>query len=118
MKFAREVTLALGGISLVFAGLAVFMFYVDWMSRPATQVIEQPKEMVSIVNSAQDISQLKQVCNLLAVSRDTDIEIMRRQAALVDNTLVRLGIFVIGWGLVSGVAFLYVHVLLRRIDKN
>jgi hypothetical protein len=118
MKLVLPVTLALGGMSLVLAVLAAFMFYVSWASQPAIQYIEQPQNVVALVNSAQDISRLKQVCNFLAESQDMNINVMRNQATLIKGALVRMGLFTIGWGLISGIAFLYLHFLLRRISHD
>lgn len=118
MKLALPISLALGGISLVIAILAAFMFYVYWISQPTLPHIDQPGNVVDIINSAEDLDRLKQVCNFLAVSQDANINIMSNQAALVKKALTFTGLLSIGLGLVAGVAFLYLHFFLRRVARD
>jgi hypothetical protein len=118
MKFALPVTLALGGLSLVFAILSTFMFYVFWTSQPVTPRFNQQPKIVDIVNSAEDLTRLKKVCSLLAVSQDTNDIVMRTQSALVKRALTFAGLFSVGWGLLSGIVFLYLHFMLRRIIRD
>jgi len=118
MKFALPVTLALGGLSLVFAILSTFMFYVFWTSQPITPRFNQQPKIVDIVNSAEDLTRLKKVCSLLAVSQDTNDIVMRTQSALVKRALTFAGLFSVGWGLLSGIVFLYLHFMLRRIIRD
>ena len=118
MKFALPVTLALGGLSLAFAILSTFMFYVFWTSQPVTPRFNQQPKIVDIVNSAEDLTRLKKVCSLLAVSQDTNDIVMRTQSALVKRALIFTGLFSVGWGLLSGIVFLYLHFMLRRIIRD
>ena len=118
MKLALPVTLALGGLSLAIAVLAAFMFYVFWVSQPTLQYAGNNRSLATIVNTTDDATRLKRTCLLIAESQDTNDRIMRSQIILVERALLSMGLFSIGWGLISGVVFLYLHFLLRHVSRE
>jgi hypothetical protein len=118
MKFALPATLALGGLSLLIAALAAFTFYLDWISQPTLQFIGQAPSIATSVSSAQDIASLKVVCLSLAQAQDTNTALLEAQSAWFKRSLDGMASFSLGWGLVCGVAFLYVHFLLRRLSRE
>lgn len=119
MKFALPATLALGGLSLLISALAAFMFYIEWISQPTLQFTAQKTPSIAAsVASAQDLASLKVVCQSLAEAQDTNTAFSRAQSVWLNRSLSRVASFSLGWGLVCGVAFLYVHFLLRRLSRE
>lgn len=118
MKIALPATLALGGLSLLIATLAVFTFYLEWVSQPTIQFTGQSPSIATSVASAQDIASLKLVCQSLAQAQDTNTALLNSQSAWFKRSLAGVATFSLGWGLVSGVAFLYIHFLLRRLSRE
>ena len=118
MKFALPATLALGGLSLLISALAAFMFYIDWISQPTFQFTGQTPGIAASVASAQDLASLKVVCQSLAEAEDTNTAFFRAQSVWLNRSLARVASFTLGWGLICGVAFLYVHFLLRRLSRE
>jgi hypothetical protein len=117
MKIALPLTLAIGGISLLLALLATFMFYLDWASQSKLQVILPPPHFAESVASAQDLSHLKLGCLSMAQSLDSNICVVRDQSIFIERLISGIAWFALAWGLVSGLVFLYVHLLLRRVAK-
>ena len=118
MKFALPATLALGGLSLLIAALAAFTFYLEWISQPTYQFTVQTPSIAASVASAQDIASLKLVCQSLAQAQDTNTAFIHSQSAWLKRSLAGVASFSLGWGIVCGVAFLYVHFLLRRLARE
>ncbi len=118
MKHAGQLTLVLGSLSLMIAVVAVFIFYLEWISKPNIQAIIQPPSLAESVANATDIKSLKTVCQLLARSQDRDSAFLHDQAALVKRFLIGVATFSLVWGLICGVAFLYIHFILRRLCRE
>ena len=118
MKHASQLTLVLGLLSLTIVVVAVFIFYLEWISKPSIQAITQPPHLAASVANATDIKSLKTACQLLAQSQDRDGAFLHDQAALVKRLLVGVATFSLVWGLICGVAFLYIHFILRRLFRE
>ena len=118
MKFALRVTLALGGLSLLFAALGAFAFYIDWISQPTLQVIGRTPNIAASVASAQDIASLKVVCRSLAEAQDTNTAFLNAQSVWLNQSMTRMASFSLGWGLICGIAFIYIHFLLRKLSPE
>ena len=118
MKLALPVTLAFGWFSLVIAAVAIFIFYIEWIGRPNLQAITQPPHMAASVASATDLNSLKAACLSLAQSQDAGTAFLQTQAALVERIVFGVTTFSLIWGLVGGVAFFYIHSLLRKLSRK
>ena len=118
MKFALPATLALGGFSLLLAAVAAFTFYLDWLSQPTFQVPSHPPSIAASVAAAQDISSLKLICRSLAEGQDTTTAFLQSESVWLKRSFAKIASFSFGWGLVCGIAFLYIHFLLRKLSRE
>ncbi len=119
MKTALPLSLAFGGLSLVMAAFGLLMFYVNWVGQPSLQAIPQPAHSVAAsVAAAQDLPALKVVCQVLAQSKDAQTSLVQFQSALLKRIAEGMSWFLLVWGSISGVAFLYIHFLLRRRSSD
>lgn len=119
MRLPLLVTLVLGSLSLLLAGGAAFMCYLEWIGQPTQHAIAQlPLDIASSVGSATDLATLKAVCLSLAQSHDSIASVQATQLAWFKSALSGIGSFFLAWGLISGVAMLYLHFLLRRLARE
>jgi hypothetical protein len=118
MKVALQLAQAFGSLSLLMAAFAVFMLYADWDGKPQVSIATRsPTNIADALASAQDLASIKIVCRTLAESQDaymTSLQSMRHILEQVFNGAVG---FAFWWGLISGIAFLYLHYFLRRISR-
>ena len=117
MKIALPATLAIGGLSLLFALLAAFMFYVEWLGQSPLQATAPSSHFAESVASAQDFATLKLGCHSLAQSLDNSFALAHTQFAMFKRFAGGIALFTLVWGLVCGTVLLYVHLLLRRVVK-
>jgi hypothetical protein len=118
MKLAIPFTLILGSVSLLIALFGGFMFCADRVSQSDRQIINPPLNLAGSVESAQDMVSLKLACISLAQSQDARDSLIKTQTILLDGMFRGATIFSFIWGLLSGAMFIYVHVLLRRLQKR
>jgi hypothetical protein len=118
MKLPIRLTLVLANFSLIFAAVAAFMFYFDWYTRPTTTLMASSHGIAAVIAESKDIDSVKAVCQKLALSHDESMASTESMSLLVTQLFNSTLGFVLGWGLISGAAFLYLHFLLRRISRE
>lgn len=118
MKFVLPATLLIGCFSLLFALMAAFMFYVDWVGQSPLQVTTPPTRFAESVATAQDFASLQRGCHALAQVVDSCFASSRAQFTQLRDLAGGVALFSLVWGLVCGVTLLYVHFFLRRVTRT
>ena len=118
MRNVRALSLAMAAASIatvVVASVAVWLIgsmpVETFPSRSAT-------EYSAKIQSAPSCEALKQVCVQLASAHElqgANVAFLNRG---VDEVLSKLAIFIVGWGIVSAVSFIYIFSVSRRAERE
>ena len=118
IKFALQITLAIGCLSALLAMFGGLMYYADWVGKPQYPTPDLTPHFAQIDISSQDLDTLKRNWKNLAEGLDAQINFTHANQHFVDRVFAGFAWFAVVWGLVCGAALLYVHFLLRRVSKN
>ena len=114
MKAARLLCLILGGVSLVLAALALFVYYTESLRQLSALPDQPPASLESKVAAAEDLPSLKIICLSLARFQESTYPEYRELSAQAKRFMRGTILFLFGWGTVSCFAFFYLFNVLRR----
>ena len=106
----------MGLLSLVVAVFAAasIWFWFAYMSVGAPSVALP--SMATSIQGATSCESLKRVCTSLAEAHDTDTAYIRSLGRVLDQQMWVLILGSLGWGALSGAAFLYIFSIVRRAE--
>ena len=118
IKFAREISLAIGGLSLLIAMLGGLLIYSNWVGKPQYPNPEVKPHFAQIDISSQDLETLKRNWHVLAKNLDDHINFDLATRGYTDRLVTGITWIALVWGLLCGTVFLYVHFIFRQVSKE
>ena len=117
-KNVLAATLVIGIFSLLVSFACMLLLYADWLGQPQFLARVPSLKLEEIVTSEQDMDALKHTGLKLSESMENRIQLAEVISSVSRQFERGFEWFVLVWGLVTGVALLYVHYILRRLASN